>query len=183
MTLFSRMSSGGYRPEADGGNVSVKQPFSRSRCMFLQLFSRFRSLPWSTKGCSDYLLDTLSMNPVLKKLSAPGQSASQIANLLEKHIGDGENEQICSEACGALIRIRDAEKNSIVRTTMNLASSDGSSCQTIKSVIACLRGFDRQHNDRDFSSYPSFLWVPLKRLCFTALISLVDHYRDQKQQD
>ena len=83
------------------------------------------------------------MNPVLKKLSAPGQSASQIANLLEKHIGDGANEQICSEACSALIRLHDAEQNSIVRTTMNLASSDESNCQTIKTVIACLRSFNQ----------------------------------------
>ena len=108
------------------------------------------------------------MNPVLKKLSAPGQSAYQLADLLEKHIGIDSNEQSCSEACNALIRIRDTELNSIVTTTLGILPEDWSSCQKIKTVIALLRGFEQQHNDRDLSSDPSFHWVTHRCLNFTA---------------
>lgn len=84
------------------------------------------------------------MNPVLKKLSAPDQSASQLAVLLEKHIGIGANEQSCSEACDALVRIRDAKTKSDVRSTVELVRANGSSYQeAIEAVITFLRSIDQ----------------------------------------
>lgn len=86
------------------------------------------------------------MGPILKKLSAPNQSATQLADLLAKHIGRGENEHICAQACEALTRIRNAEQSMMAIATANLLRDSCSSCQTIMAVIESLRTFEQTKN-------------------------------------
>ncbi len=86
------------------------------------------------------------MGPILKKLSAPNQSATQLADLLTKHIGTGQSELICAQACEALNRIRNAEQSMMAVTTANLLRDSCSSCQTIIAVIASLRSYEQAKN-------------------------------------
>ena len=48
----------------------------------------------------------LMVNSVLKKLGSTGLSATEIAALLEKHIGSASNEAHCNEALQAIARIK-----------------------------------------------------------------------------
>lgn len=81
------------------------------------------------------------MNPVLRKLSKPGLSRLEAAELLEKHIGDGENTLHCTEAIGALHRIRDAKHNAVGRVLARLAiAANDPPCMAMREVIAYLRG-------------------------------------------
>lgn len=86
------------------------------------------------------------MNPILKKLSAPNQSATQLAELLTKHVGAGDSEHICAEACEALTRIRNAEQSMMAIAMVNLLGDSCSSCQIIMAVIEALRSFEHRRN-------------------------------------
>lgn len=46
------------------------------------------------------------VNSVLKKLSQPHISSDSIADALERHIGDGQNEYVCQQAFEALKRVK-----------------------------------------------------------------------------
>ena len=88
------------------------------------------------------------MNPVLKKLSDPHLSRNQVADILEKHIGDGSNDYHCEQACNALRRIRDADTSAVVRTIAALLDRDGKHCETINVIIANLRSGSDEQRDR-----------------------------------
>lgn len=79
------------------------------------------------------------MNPVLKKLSNPRLSRFEVANLLQKHVGDGSNEHHCAQACSALRRIRNEDQSAVVRVLVRLVQADGTNCQAIQAAIANLR--------------------------------------------
>ena len=83
-------------------------------------------------------------NPVLRKLRSGRLTKSAIADLLQKHIGDGSNESHCVAACGALRTIRDEDSKDLAELIRIFQGSNGlSACDTIKQVIAALRGPNR----------------------------------------
>ena len=83
-------------------------------------------------------------NPTLKKLSDPTLSRSEIADLLEKHIGVGDNEWHCQSAYDALMRIRDTDTRDLARIFAILTKDQDKYCDSIRQVIRILRG---QEND------------------------------------
>ena len=91
------------------------------------------------------------MNPVLRKLSSGRLSVGELADLLEKHIGDGSNESHCETACDALRRIRNPETNALARAVQVLQRSNGfRACEVVQQIIAALRAADgREHSPTD----------------------------------
>ncbi len=78
------------------------------------------------------------MNPTLRKISS-AKSASEIADLLQKHIGEGTNQSHCKDACEAAIqRIENGELKQVIQVIINVNSSY-SWCQTAQVIIAMLR--------------------------------------------
>lgn len=79
------------------------------------------------------------MNPVLRKLRQT-KTREQIANLLEKHIGDGSNQGHCRQAYDALLlRGRDEDAKLVAEFARALTSNDGDWCAGIHAAIASLR--------------------------------------------
>jgi hypothetical protein len=82
----------------------------------------------------------LKMNPVLKQLKRRGLGRHQIADLLEKHIGDGQSEYLCKQALDALMKIDDTQFLSMIRVTRRLAYKSNTSCTDIVALaIVALR--------------------------------------------
>jgi hypothetical protein len=78
-------------------------------------------------------------NSVLKKLRSRKVSAQQIADLLEKHIGDGLNEIHCRDACEALGTIRSEELRRLVHIVDVIFRNGDNYCNAVRRVIAVLR--------------------------------------------
>ena len=78
-------------------------------------------------------------NPVLRKLGSPKLSARDIADLLQRHIGDGSNESHCKDACEALRRIRNEETRAVVQLTAVISRTCNNYCEVVKQVIEVLR--------------------------------------------
>lgn len=74
-----------------------------------------------------------------------------IADLLEKHIGDGSNETHCEAACEELRRIRDEQTQALVKLIRIFQISNGvSACDVVKQVIGALRASaqrERENHD------------------------------------
>jgi hypothetical protein len=83
------------------------------------------------------------MVPILRKLSAPGLAPSDIADILERHVGAAIDERLCAEACEALRRIRKDATNFYVRVAMKSLDAAGDPRAQIRKVIATLRS--RRH--------------------------------------
>lgn len=83
------------------------------------------------------------MVPILKKLSAPGLAPSDIADILERHVGAAADERLCAEACEALRRLRKDATNFYVRVAMKALDPVGDPRVQIRKVIATLRS--RRH--------------------------------------
>ena len=79
-------------------------------------------------------------NPVLKKLSNPRISNATIADLLEKHIGDGSNEQHCRQAWVALQRIKHQRLSIAARVLGTLLSNGNNYCEMVRQAAAQIRG-------------------------------------------
>lgn len=80
------------------------------------------------------------MNSVLRKLGSKHLSAGQIADLLEKHIGDDSNEVHCQAALDAIRRIRDHEMNSLAHLISVLqTANDQGACEVVRQIVAALR--------------------------------------------
>lgn len=78
-------------------------------------------------------------NPILRKLSKPGLSNNEIADLLEKHIGHGENEAHCRDACDALRRIKNEEVSVPARVIVALLNGLESECYKARAAIEHIR--------------------------------------------
>jgi hypothetical protein len=83
------------------------------------------------------------MVPILRKLSAPGLAPSDIADILERHVGAGADERLCGEACEALRRLRMDATNFYVRVAMKALDPAGDPRTQIRKVITALRS--RRH--------------------------------------
>lgn len=80
------------------------------------------------------------MNPILKKLSNPHISRSEIADLLEKHIGTNPSMHHCQEAVQAIQRIRDEHTGEVAKVLVSLLPQpDEDPCKTVDIVIGMLR--------------------------------------------
>jgi hypothetical protein len=80
------------------------------------------------------------MNPTLKGLAKSGLSKTEIANLIEKHIGPGTNEWHCEEALKELRRLR-AEKSEICQyaSAFKLLDQNSTPCEIAFLLIKFLR--------------------------------------------
>lgn len=79
------------------------------------------------------------MNPVLRKLSKRLLSPAGMADLLEKHIGDGTNDLHCKQACDALSKIQDHDIRVQVCITVRLLSESTTDCLIARRIIELLR--------------------------------------------
>lgn len=93
------------------------------------------------------------MNPVLKKLRNRKLSPSDIADLLERHIGDGLNEAHCRDACDALHTIGHEKANSYARVIKAMLDYEPNKCEIVKSVILALRS-EQVTNELERSNGP-----------------------------
>ena len=78
-------------------------------------------------------------NPVLKKLSKPGIPDSEIADLLEKHIGMGSNESHCRDAFEALRRIKNHDSVAVARVVSLLVSNGSNYCEMVRQAAEQFR--------------------------------------------
>ena len=81
-------------------------------------------------------------NPVLKKLSKPCQPASALADLLQKHIGDGSNEHHCKEAFEALVRIKNRKLAIPAQVLGRLISNGSNYCELVRLAADLIRFAD-----------------------------------------
>lgn len=79
-------------------------------------------------------------NPILKKLSKPGISNSEIAKLLQKHIGTGLNEAHCKDAFEALNRIKLKPVANIARVVGMLAGNGSNYCEMVRQAVEQIQG-------------------------------------------
>lgn len=81
------------------------------------------------------------MTPIYRKLSGPRQSLADIADILEHHVGDGENPVLCHEALDALRRVRDDRQNHYVRAVLRAVDDTCAPCELVRKVIENLRSW------------------------------------------
>lgn len=78
-------------------------------------------------------------NSILKKLSKPNISADEICYLLEKHVGNYENEYICKCALQALTRLKSSDQKILIKVMAKLNVHNDRYCNFIRSVIGSIK--------------------------------------------
>ena len=79
------------------------------------------------------------MNQVLDKLSGPPRSLADVADTLERHIGDGTDEARCKEAMEALERVRRHHPTYYLRAALRELDQEAAPCEVVRRVIRVLR--------------------------------------------
>ena len=79
------------------------------------------------------------MNPVLDKLTGPPRSLADVADLLESHIGDGSDDERCTEAIEALQKVRGWHPTYYLRAALRELDGESSPCEAVRNVIRVLR--------------------------------------------
>ena len=79
------------------------------------------------------------MSPILRNLTGPPRSLADVANMLERHIGDGTDEARCKEAIDALRRIRLHNPTYYLRAALRELDHELAPCEAIRKVIRVLR--------------------------------------------
>jgi hypothetical protein len=79
------------------------------------------------------------MNPVLDQLSGPARSLADVADLLERHIGDGNDDKRCKEAIEALRTIRGWHPTYYLRAALRELDTASPPCEAVRKVIRVLR--------------------------------------------
>ena len=79
------------------------------------------------------------MNPILQQLSGPPRSLADVADLLERHIGDGSDDRPCREAIEALRKLRAYNPTYYLRAALRELDGEAAPCATIRKVIRVLR--------------------------------------------
>jgi len=87
---------------------------------------------------TSYALNEM-VNPTLKKLSNSKLSDDELADLLEKHIGQETNLYACQVAFEALTRTKKIEIKKFAFILNRFSDGDIDYCDLIRSVIAHLR--------------------------------------------
>jgi ribulose bisphosphate carboxylase small subunit len=80
------------------------------------------------------------ISPLHRKL-IDRRSLSDMADILEDHIGDGTDAKLCSEALTALRRFRDDSQNHYVRSALRVLDDSSPSCEIVRKVIDALRSW------------------------------------------
>jgi hypothetical protein len=93
----------------------------------------------STKKMT-FLNGMLMVNSVLRKLRGPRVDFDEAASLLEKHIGDGANEQHCIDAIETIWRMRNKRIQGLARTVDLLQPRSATHCDRVRALISQLRG-------------------------------------------
>ncbi|MCC6535863.1 MAG: hypothetical protein IT531_25210 [Burkholderiales bacterium] len=78
------------------------------------------------------------MNRVQRILSGP-RSLADVADALERHIGDGSDEARCKEALDALRAIRRDNPTYYLRAALRALDEEATACELVRKVIAVLR--------------------------------------------
>ena len=79
------------------------------------------------------------MTPLLAQLTAPPRPVSEMADALEKHIGEGTDPRLCREAIDALERVRKENPSYYVRVTLRALDDPAPPCRLVRRIIATLR--------------------------------------------
>ena len=79
------------------------------------------------------------MSALLRQLSGPPRSVADMADLLERHIGDGTDPERCQEAIDALQRAARSNPSYSVRVTLRVLDATTPPCQQVRRVIETLR--------------------------------------------
>jgi hypothetical protein len=78
------------------------------------------------------------MNRILRALCGPPRSLADVADLLERHIGDGSDEKSCREAIEALRKLRAHGPTYYVRAALRELDGEAAPCETVRKVIRVL---------------------------------------------
>lgn len=80
------------------------------------------------------------MNPLFDELCGPPRSLADVADVLERHIGDGADDKPCREAVEALRRIgRSHNPTYYLRAALRELDGAASACDGVRNVIRVLR--------------------------------------------
>ena len=81
------------------------------------------------------------MNALLDQLSGPPRSVSDMADILEQHIGDGTDPRLCKEVIDALKRVRKSNTSYSVRVSLRMLDDAAPPCQRVRKIIDTLRNW------------------------------------------
>lgn len=79
------------------------------------------------------------MNPLLQELCGPPRSLADVADLLERHIGDRKDDKACREAVEALRKLRSHNPTYYLRAALRELDGDPPACDAVRNVIRVLR--------------------------------------------
>ncbi len=79
------------------------------------------------------------LSPIHRQLSGARLSLAEMADLIERHIGDGRDRRSCKEALDALQRIRRDSHNFYVRAAAAPLDRGGEPCVLVREVVLALR--------------------------------------------
>ena len=82
-----------------------------------------------------------TMIPLFSTLSGRRLSVAEMADLLERHIGDGANPRLCVEAARDLQRIRAEYPSYYLRAALRSLDREDDACTRVRQVIASLRAW------------------------------------------
>lgn len=74
-----------------------------------------------------------------RKLSAPGLSPAEIADILEKHLGDGPDAARIDDACAVLRRLRRHADNVYLRYALRPLDDATDARVALRKILATLR--------------------------------------------
>jgi hypothetical protein len=83
--------------------------------------------------------EAIRMNPILDKLTGRPRSLVDVADTLERHIGDGTDESRCKEAMQALQRVRLHNPTYYLRAALRELDYKAAPCEVVRRVIRVLR--------------------------------------------
>jgi hypothetical protein len=76
-----------------------------------------------------------------RKLSAPRLSPLEIADILERHVGDAGDEALCAEACAVLRRMQRHASNVYLRFALRPLEQERDARLALRKVLATLRAW------------------------------------------
>jgi len=78
---------------------------------------------------------------LLDQLSGPPRSVNDMADILERHIGDGTDPRLCTEVIAALERVRKTNASYSVRVSLRSLDDAAPPCQRVRKIIGALRNW------------------------------------------
>lgn len=81
--------------------------------------------------------------PIMRRLTARQLAPADMADVLERYVGDDADPERCKEALAALRRLRRDNPGFYLRATLRLLDEDREPRACMKKVISLLRKFSR----------------------------------------